>query len=181
MFQEKRVLRYAGIGPRKTPSDQLEVMTHIAGQLSLSGWILSSGWGEGADQAFGIGAPVDKQIQWLPNTGKNYILEAPFRWASMAPAMSQIASQFHPYWNNMKPYTKALMERNVAILFGEQFHQYVDIVIYWQSAEDDQSFTSGTNHTRRIARAHEIPCFNIRIPDEQKALCDFVAKMEAGL
>jgi hypothetical protein len=173
------ILRYAGIGPRKTPDDQLEIMGSIAQQLAESGWHLSSGWGHGADQAFGTHAPANQQTQWIPWPGFNGASrEAPFVHVRVTDDKENIAAPHHPYWGNMKLHTRRLMCRNVDILLGDQLDQQVDMVVYWQSEAHDQSFNSGTNHTRRMANTWGIPSFNIRHEADQKDLCKYVEYLE---
>lgn len=177
--QTRRILRYAGIGPRATPPDQLRVMGDLAGILAAAGWHLSSGWGAGADQAFGRHTPIESQTQWLPWAEFNGAdTKPPFVVVAYSRQMGRIAAEHHPYWGNMRSLTRDLMTRNVAILLGQNLDQQVDMVVYWQSEKDEKSLTSGTNHTRRIADSWGIPTFNIRLEAEQTALIEFVARME---
>ena len=45
-------LYYAGIGSRNTPNEILSLLTSLAEQLALKGYILRSGGAKGADSAF---------------------------------------------------------------------------------------------------------------------------------
>lgn len=177
-----KILRYAGVGPRSSPAPVLETMTKLAYDLSSMGWHLSSGWGRGADTAFAKGAPVHMQVQWVPWYGFNGSNEhAPFQDCPMTPELMKIASEHHPYWRSMKLITQRLMCRNVGILLGSKLDQQVDMLVYWQSEKDENSFESGTNHTRRVANTWGIPSFNIRTESDQKALCEFVNQREDAL
>lgn len=170
---------YGGIGPRKTPLTVLPIMSEIASQLAGTQWLLRSGHGKGADQAFGVGAPTNLKEIYLPNAGFN---QAPHYDCykvvddnhPAAERIHAIAAMHHDKYWNMRPQFQNLMNRNVNIILGEHADHPVDMVIYWQSEEGAADYFGGTNHSLRIAKTFNIPTFNIRLDDELEALVAFV-------
>lgn len=173
--------RYGGIGPRKTPLTVLPIMSDIASQLAGSQWLLRSGHGKGADQAFGVGAPTDKKEIWLPEFGFN---NAPhydcYRRTPCTEKVIKIARDHHIKYDIMRPAYQRLMDCNVNIILGEHADSPVDMVIYWQSEEGAADYFGGTNHSLRIAKTYAIPTFNIRLDNELEALAAFVNERDAA-
>lgn len=180
--------RYSGIGPRKTPPTVLGMMTEIASQLVSSHWMLRSGHGAGADQAFGAGAiPPLKEI-YLPEHGFNGAPSSMEGYGhykvvdDQHPAhdrIVQIARMHHTRYDSMRPAYQALMQRNVNTILGEHADLPSDMVVYWQSEEGAADYFGGTNHSIRIAKTFAIPTFNIRLDDELAALVEFVNQKDA--
>lgn len=175
---------YGGIGPRKTPLTVLPLLTEIASQLAGSQWLLRSGHGKGADQAFGVGAPTNLKEIFLPEAGFN---DAPHydcykvvtESHQAAERISKIASMHHTKYDTMRPAYQRLMDRNVNIILGEHADSPVDFVVYWQSEEGAADYFGGTNHSLRIASTWGIPTFNIRLDAELAALVEFVNQKDA--
>lgn len=166
---------YGGIGPRKTPLTVLPLLTEIASQLAGSQWLLRSGHGKGADQAFGAGAPVELKEIFLPKPGFN---DAPhydcYIVGNDSDKVRHIAAMHHTKYETMRPAYQQLMNRNVNIILGQDADSPVDMVIYWQSPEGAADYFGGTNHSLRIASTWGIPTFNIRLDAELEALVAFV-------
>lgn len=172
-------LRYAGIGPRITPQDKLRVMTDAAIQLDQGGWHLVSGWGRGADQAFGLGAKIRNQTQWVPWNGFNgATTHDPFKIMEVNPEVERIAKHHHRGWAKLNDIHRLLLMRNVCILLGNQVDQTVMFILYWQSAAKEKSYHGGTNHSLRIASSWGIPSFNIRDKEDREAASTFVVEAE---
>lgn len=180
--------RYSGIGPRKTPPLVLGMMTEIASQLASSHWMLRSGHGDGADQAFGAGAiPPLKEI-YLPEHGFNGApsgMEGYGHYKVIddnhpaAERIHSIAAMHHTKYWNMRSKYQDLMNRNVNIILGEHADLPSDMVVYWQSEDGAADYFGGTNHSIRIAKTFAIPTFNIRLDDELAALVEFVNQKDA--
>lgn len=172
--------KYAGIGPRKTPLTVLPLMTEIASQLAGAQWLLRSGHGKGADQAFGVGAPVELKEIFLPEAGFN---DAPhydcYKVSITNERVARIARMHHDKYDTMRPAYQRLMDRNVNIILGEHADSPVDFVVYWQSEEGAADYFGGTNHSLRIAKTFNIPTFNIRLDDELEALVAFVNEKDS--
>lgn len=166
---------YAGIGPRKTPTDVQHIMTDIARQLVPTGWCLRSGYANGADRAFGRGA-VHQQI-FLPWNGYNGATSNGIDKACLEPSKQQldIAEDSHPAWEKCSPEARVLLARNVPIILGETLDDPVECVITWTP---EANYQGGTAHALRIASNYGVPVFNMRYRDDQTAMCRFILNVE---
>ena len=152
-------LRFAGIGARATPADVLRDMTVMAGWLARTGWHLSSGGADGADDAFAAGTPAVQRTIWLPWRDYNghrgpdcRVLSA----AEMA-ACIQIAAPLHPAWERCSPAVRKLHARNAAVL-GLTLDRPVDAVVCFTTGGRPEG---GTGMAIRIAQAHGITVLNL--------------------
>lgn len=176
---------YSGIGPRLTPVPVLEMMTEIASQLASTQWKLRSGHEAGADQAFGAGvSDTNLKEIFLPWFGYNNAGPYPHYHVldeqdPNAFHIINVAAVHHRKYLSMKPQYQRLMDRNVRIILGPDGKSPSDMVVYWQSEEGAADYFGGTNHSIRIAKAYDIPTFNIRLDDELAALVEFVNQKEA--
>ena len=145
---------YAGIGSRETPSTILALMTRIAHRLRLRGYILRSGGADGADSAFEAGAGTAKEIYlpWRGFNGNRSPLHSP------SPAAMQMAAQFHPAWERCSPGARKLHARNCYQMLGTDLRTPVDFVVCWTPGATG---SGGTGQALRIARAHDIPVFDL--------------------
>lgn len=175
----KRILRYAGIGSRKTPEYIQKMMQSIAQQLGQSGWVLRSGFADGADISFGWGAEtVDGAMElFVPWTGYN---GAPWNDPRViVPPMTQelmdLAMKFHPAWHNCSQGAQKLHARNGSIILGLDLKTPVDCVICWTP---NGLRGGGTGQALRIADAYEIPIFDLALPDDLPRLCKFTEQAE---
>jgi hypothetical protein len=81
-----------------------------------------------------------------------------------------LAAKYHPAWGMLtSPYSRNLITRNVLIVLGQELKQLVDLVVCWTVDGADGSETNpttrktgGTGQAIRIARAFEIPVFNLK-------------------
>lgn len=173
---------YSGIGPRKTPTDVLPLMTEIASQLAfgqLNPWTLRSGHGKGADQAFGAGAPPVLKEIYLPEHGYNGAPSAVqgyehYKVGLFNERVIQIARDHHPYYDRIRPAYQHLFCRNVQIMLGEEADFPSACAIYWHFSDNDIEELGGTNHSLRIARTFNIPSFNIGDQAQLDALVKFI-------
>lgn len=158
---------YAGIGSRSAPPQILELMTKLAAKLAEEGWVLRSGHAPGADQAFERGAGVCSEI-FLP--WSSFELSVPIVTAvffdNPTEEAYQIAQQFHPNWGFLKDGARALQARNVHQIYGPSIGQskVSSCVICWTpngSLTGEGSTTGGTGQALRIAKALDIPVWNL--------------------
>ena len=172
-----KTLRYAGIGPRKTPSEWLSVMANLAAELAQTGWILSSGHGDGADQAWASGCLPEQQEIHIPWHGFN---KAPLhaRKIQLNDYCKNAAAKHHPAWSNLTDAAQLLMLRNVAIIHGHDYITPVEFVAYWSDKPEGRE-VGGTSHALRMARYAGIPCFNISREEDQQSMIRLVAALEA--
>lgn len=174
-----RQLIYAGIGSRKTPENVLGSMAQVGVQLAESNWLLRSGHADGADAAFEHGC--------LQANGKKEIF-VPWYGFNGAPTghpdyirpkateeLAYFTSQYHPAWEACSDAAKLLHMRNACQVFGLNGDTPVDLIICWTR---DGKASGGTGTAIRMAWAHDIPVFNLNVPDIAEQLCDYVLKLE---
>lgn len=153
----KKYLTYAGIGSRATPPEVLSKMQEIAKFLAKKGFILRSGGADGADyDGFEVGCDKvngEKEIYlpWLGFNGSNSnLLWTQENW--------DLASQFHPHWNNLKLGARQLMARNSAQILGAHNDRPCDFVICWT---EGGQMKGGTAQALRIAKHYKVKIFNL--------------------
>ena len=174
-------LIYAGVGARRSPSHILESMTKLAYQMSQNGWHLRSGFADGADKAFGLGAAQHSDetgdssnwTMYLPWSGFN---NAPkddpcFQTLLSAKPLVEIAEACHPAWDVLTNADRLLMLRNVAVVAGPMLDKPVTCVIGWTP---DAKGSGGTGHTFRVAKLLKIPVFDLASDYDQRAVLEFI-------
>ena len=168
---------YAGIGPRKTPTQVLGLLTTLSHDLSLLGWKLRSGKGKGADQAFEVGTS-NKEI-WLPCLPFNgqHFADDTFKVSSRSAIIRQIAAEYHSHYSTCSDFIQSLFDRNVNIILGDEAADPVSAVIYWHEADNDMWTFGGTNHSLRIAAAYNIPAFNVELEYDRQKLQEFISNV----
>lgn len=79
----------------------------------------------------------------------------------------RIARRIHPNWKAMKSGGKALHTRNVFQVLGTALDLPSDIIVYYAkfNAEGNE-VTGGTRTAVMLAREHNIPEFNLILPDD---------------
>lgn len=162
-------LFYAGIGSRSAPDPVLEQMHGIAGVLKGMDYVLRSGHADGADLAFEHGSEGQNQI-WLPWPKFNYESEQAkglvhtghyhIRDNWMA---DKIAAHHHPNWVACSDAARKLHTRNVYQVLGPglgvvQHDTMSKFIICWTK---DGKASGGTGQALRIAKAYDIPVFNL--------------------
>jgi hypothetical protein len=151
---------YTGVGSRRAPSDVLELMTTIAGQMEDMGYILRSGGAEGSDAAFERG--VVEQA--------HSVIYRPYHVVGhFGDQALEIASQLHPAWDRCRDYVRRLHARNVFQVLGERLNAPSDFVICWtpDGAIDPSQMsirTGGTGMAIRVAVKYHIPVLNLGSP-----------------
>lgn len=171
---------YAGIGPRKTPPHVLNQMAQIGKILADSGFILSTGAGEGADEAW------EEFVK--PNQSRIFLAKPKkYRRYAIVPTVTQeqwdfCNKHFKLHRNNLdlstqNEYIQMLFCRNLNILLGEDLQVPVDFVAYWYDKDYPTGWAGGTGHTVSMAYELEIPCFNIWSQRDQQAMDDFVTQL----
>lgn len=155
-------------------------MTDLSSELSQMGWRMRSGHGKGADQAWEAGfLPPEKEI-WLPCSGFNGAPDAlpgygHYRITPRSAIVRQIAREYHSQYSLCSDFIQSLFDRNVNIILGEEAAEPVNVVLYWQPADNDIQDFGGTNHSLRIAMAYNIPCFNIELSYDRDKFQEFIA------
>lgn len=86
-----------------------------------------------------------------------------------------IARRIHPNWKAMGPIGKALHTRNVFQVLGTSIDLPSDIIVYYAKFDaDGTSVTGGTRTAVMLAREHNIPEYNLILPDDRVRLLDFM-------
>ena len=172
------MLRYAGIGSRKTPPEMCDTMIEIGEKLADAGWHLNTGFADGADKAFAYGAEAveNSMTNYLPWAGYN---DAPlnderFKVMPASGLATGLAEHFHPAWDKCSIQAKLLHIRNGYIVLGDDLRSPVDMVVTWTP---NGEVSGGTGQALRIAGTNDIPIFNLFFTAHQKTLCDFVDMM----
>ena len=175
---------YAGIGPRNTPIKVQEQMAALGKQLEEMGFILSSGDGIGADQAWA------QEVK--PKNTHIYLAQSkPSCTHGLVPDFIQVQWEFANKHFGMhrgglsltsqSAYVQYLFMRNLNILCGADLTEPepVNFVAYWYEKDCPNGWAGGTGHTVSMARDPmlDIPCFNIALDKDCAALDALVMKL----
>ena len=166
---------YCGIGSRETPDDVLGLMEEIGKELANRQWTLRSGMAEGADQAFYVGALMQRgkceiYIPWKGFNGANTECIVAPDLPNYNDAM-EVSSQFHPAWDKCSTGAKKLHTRNVYQVAGTDLMTPANCVVCWTK---NGAEVGGTAQAIRIAKYLEIPVFNLFFDKHLDALNEFV-------
>lgn len=167
---------YAGIGSRKTPEAVAGLMELVAARLARLGWILRTGGAEGADFEFEVGARVvseDAVELFLPwpsfaERARDGAALPPKTWTTPTLLAYQIAERHHPAWVSMTRGPRALHARNVHQVLGEHCDDPAAFVLCWTpdgATTEPTAKTGGTGQALRIAKAYDVPVYNLARPD----------------
>lgn len=152
---------YTGVGARITPSGVCKEMTEIAKVLNKLGYTLRSGAArEGADEAFRVGSGGKCQL-FDPHERNYKTIEHAYG----------IAERHHPYWDNLSPFVKKLMARNVHACLGPDLLVPSNFLICWtidgmNCRKERTRQSGGTGHTVCVAGEFRIPCYNLNKPSD---------------
>ncbi len=148
---------YTGIGSRKTPETYLSVMRLIAHQFVKKGFILRSGGADGADSIFEFGCDEKngKKEIYLPWKNYNNNNSSYYDYFNFDKAF-EIASDYHPKWNNLSIGVKKLLARNVYQLLGLDLNTPSEVVIAYHENK------GGTFHTCKMAKDFGIEVINLK-------------------
>lgn len=142
-------LKYAGIGSRDLPEPYWIRIIGIGSYLRKRGFTCVTGGAKGADDAFAQAAR-DQLVMWRPHHATEDAYE--------------IAESFHPNWDACSPAARGLHARNSMILLGADCQTPVKFVVAYT---EKGKATGGTGQGLRIARAYNIPIYNLGShPDE---------------
>lgn len=137
---------YAGIGSRETPEHILTIMRGLGFYLAQHGLVLRSGRARGADTAFEFGCTTAN--------GKHEL----FTHHQSGQTWLDHAAKFHPAWDRCNDFARRLHARNSAIMLGFYLDTPVKFVVCWTRGGSD---AGGTGQALRIAKAYDIPVFNL--------------------
>lgn len=177
--KKMKQLTFAGIGSRETPEPILNLMTQIGHDLAQSGWLLRSGFADGADNAFAYGAEQANGAMelFIPWAGFNNASrqDARFIVPDFSDLQMAIAAKCHPAWNMCSPGAKKLHARNVNQVLGKNLDDPSDPIICWTP---NGSGGGDTGQAIRIAKIAEVPVFDLAIPGKFDELVKYVEQLE---
>lgn len=177
--KKMKQLTFAGIGSRETHEPILNLMTQIGHDLAKSGWLLRSGFADGADNAFAYGAEQANGAMelFIPWAGFNNASrqDARFIVPDFSDLQMAIAAKCHPAWNMCSPGAKKLHARNVNQVLGKNLDDPSDLIICWTP---NGSGSGGTGQAIRIAKIAEVPVFDLAIPGKFDELVKYVEQLE---
>ena len=178
------MLYYTGIGSQKTPPEICQIMVQLGDQLARTGWILRSGYADGADKAFYCGASRAHGLfeNYLPWRGFN---NAPSCKGFIVPDMHidpdlvfkarQMAEHFHPQWSACSQGARKLHTRNCFQVYGKRLDDPSEMVICWTPRG---AGGGGTGQALRISKAIRLPIFDLAIPGKLNELHEFLDKVQ---
>lgn len=171
-------LIYAGIGAKITPPSICELMFNIGQYLAENDWILRSGHAQGADVSFEDGAKEaegQREI-YLPWSGFNGASRADRsnRVPPWTVPIFQLAAKHHPAWDKCDVSAQYLHARNGCQILGLDLKTPCQMVICWTK---NGAGKGGTGQALRIARAHNIPIFDLAIEGKQDELEEFITSL----
>lgn len=162
---------YAGIGSRKTPANILSLMNQLAEILDKK-YTVRSGGADGADTAFEIASHKEIFLPWEGFNGKKGInaRSLPVFWDAQ-----KIAKKHHPAWEKLNHAGRLLMTRNVFQILGRDLQSPSEFVICWTP---NGKITGGTGTAIRIARAYEVPVYNLARAEDSEKLAELIQSMK---
>lgn len=174
-MSDPRTRTYAGIGARRTPPEDLELMHALAGRLARAGWTLRTGGAIGADSAFEEGAIAGRgdwetyrsDGGWSASFSSGFVHLIP---RGPTTAAYELAATVHPAWWRCSDMVKALHARNAHEILGADLDDPVSFVVCWTpdgSIDGASRESGGTGQALRIAALYSVPVFNLQRPDHR--------------
>lgn len=157
---------YAGIGSRETPKELIPTIDKIVLKLNDLGYTLRSGAADGADSFFEDKAEL-KEI-FLPWKGYN---KHPSELYNDTPEGWILAEKYHPNWKALSDGGKKMMVRNGYQVLGFDLKTPVEFIVCWTR---DGKASGGTGFAIRLAKAYNIPIFNLYHENAYKELIKFI-------
>lgn len=151
---------YAGIGNRYISYTVAKWLEELSRYLASRGYRVRSGRAKGSDSAFEYGANGNCET-FIANQA--------------TPEAIQLASQFHPAWYMCSDYARKLHGRNSMIILGGNLDKPVKFVACYAVDEEN----GGTALGIRIARAHNIPVFNLCKQEAYTGLLKYLDELES--
>jgi hypothetical protein len=160
-----------GVGSRETPHESLERISEISRKFSLLGLTLRSGGARGADEEF--------EDNWL-STKEIYLPKEGFRGRKgVVPVITKdhmrLAALVHPVWHKCSEEDRVFHCRNVCQVLGEQLDTPSDLLVCWTW---NGRPVGGTGTAIRLARAYDIPVYNIYFEQDLRKLWDYYRELK---
>jgi hypothetical protein len=172
---------YTGIGSRQTPDDVTALMSAIAQHFQQKEWVLRSGGANGADTAFQEGiTDTTQQRIFIPWNGFNKLRHDPANHIFLATELPnydkaiKLAKNHYKHWDDLRDPIKNLHARNMFQLMGEDLNDPSEFVIFWAETHPKYGFKGGTGFTIRVAKALNIPYYNLADSRYRERMIDLV-------
>lgn len=101
----------------------------------------------------------------LPNKHLSKVLNS-----TLKREIELIASQLHGNWNNCDSFAKGMHMRNIHQILGYDLKHPVNAVITWCDVDNYGQPIGGTRTALNLAKAHNIPIFNLNSPNHKEVL-----------
>jgi hypothetical protein len=148
---------YTGVGSRETPLAWLGAMSRIASRLSDVGLNLRSGGAGGADNAFELGAGLNKEI-YVPWSGFNNRSESEEGvYVGACNDALALAQSLHPAWERCSRGARSLHARNCYQVLGRDLKTPSDFLLCWTPGGLK---VGGTATAIRLAEMNGVKVFN---------------------
>lgn len=173
---------YAGIGSRETPDEVLDWMSNIGQFLGTKGYVLRSGFADGADKAFARGAetvdgPMENFLPWpgfngAPRSDDDRFIHVDD--PETLNAASEIAMQSHPNWAACSNAARNMHTRNVYQVLGRKLDDPVDFIVCWTPRGKRGG---GTGQALRIAHPLGIRIYDLALEEDQESLSQLLGSI----
>lgn len=172
---------YAGIGSHETPDEVLDWMSNIGQFLATKGYVLRSGFADGADKAFARGAEVENGAMenFLPWPGFNGAPIGDERFIYVTDEASilkaeRTAMESHPNWAACSRAARNMHTRNVYQVLGRNLDDPVDFIVCWTPRGKRGG---GTGQALRIAHPLGIRIYDLALEEDQERLSQLLGSI----
>lgn len=160
------MLSYAGIGTRGITIQEQNLIENLAFQLS-NNFILYSGNTNGADISFQTGSTGNcvLMLPWGSFNRDHYSSSNALESFVVGDTEEgqKALEEYHPNTKKLSQGARRCLTRNYHQIMGYKTHSPVKFVLCCASVDKNGEIIGGTGHACRIARAHNIPIFNLRV------------------
>lgn len=181
---------YTGVGSRETPKEVMEVISRLGEKLADKGFVLRSGAADGADTAFEEG---HDKWRWSDGCEHNpdTLKEIFIAWngfssrtdkedgvyclkGKIVQEAEEIASSVHPAWDRLSRGARALHSRNCFQVLGKDLRTPSKFLVCYASTDKHGVPKGGTRTAWVLADSHNIPCFNLAIPEHFERISQYL-------
>ena len=172
---------YAGIGAANAPAAARTLMTDIGHRLAEEDFLLRTGGGQGAEEAFENGARLADGAArvYLPSEGYRGRESGVDGVTTDIPQRAyEIAAGHHGNWDSLTDATRRQYARNAVEILGEDLSTPADVVICWTREGKD---TGATAQALALAREHHIPVINLGAAGAPQSVDDVMKELRTTI
>lgn len=171
------MISYAGIGSRSITQEERETIKRVAYKLSFKATVYS-GNADGADIAFQEGSEGNCVVflPWRNFNRAKYDLTKSRECYVVGQESEGLKAieEFHPAPHNLSFGARSCLCRNYYQICGYRDVGQVRFVVCCANVDSNGEVSGGTGHAVRIAKANNIPVFNIRQEGWRNSLKQFL-------